>query len=289
MNILILCAGYGTRLRPLTDQVPKPLIPLLGRPLIEHQIDGLRDVEYKTLCINAHHLCAQIEAWAAKGLVDRVFPETKILGTGGPLRRLWQEGLHDDALILNGDLVHDVDLPGFVRRAEQSGAEFAFLCVDRPEVNTLMIDPQNQVLGVKGLYGRESARRATYGGIAWYSAAALSKIQAAHSDVRMFWREQAAKGSYPAAIEAASNAFWCDVGTPAGLHRAAFGLHARMSMPDSPCRLPGVVLDRCICGRNLQIAAGAKLRNCLLLDQARLPVPETISSAVIGKDFVWTL
>jgi len=269
--------------------MPKPLIPLLGRPLIEHQLDSLAGLEYEMLCINAHHLSSQIEAWAAKGPVDRVFPEPEILGTGGPLWRLRQEGLRDDTLVLNGDLVHDVDLPLFVQNAKQSGAEFALLCLDRPEVNTLFLGSKNEVLGVKDLYGVNGGQRATYGGIAWYGAAALAKIGEIHRDVRMFWREQAEGGVYPAAIMAPPNTFWRDVGTPAGLHGAAFELQKRKGPVEAACRLPGVTLDHCICGRDLDIAPGAQLRDCLLLDAARLTTPQSISNAVIGKDFVWAL
>lgn len=87
MKAMILAAGFGTRLLPLTRTVPKPLIDLAGRPLISHQIDWLKAAGITELVINLHHLGAQIEAHLGDGTEFGVHieysREPELLDTGG--------------------------------------------------------------------------------------------------------------------------------------------------------------------------------------------------------------
>ncbi len=83
---MVLAAGLGTRMRPLTDRVPKPLIRVAGRPLIDHVLDRLADARVETAVVNVHHFADQIE----RHLKDRRRPRIVIsdegealLGTGG--------------------------------------------------------------------------------------------------------------------------------------------------------------------------------------------------------------
>src|SRR4051812_24828004 len=86
---MVLCAGFGTRLRPLTDRVPKPLVPLCGVPLLRYNLALLKNAGVTEVVINTHHLGAKMEKGAQKiaaelslGLaVSR--EEKHILGTGG--------------------------------------------------------------------------------------------------------------------------------------------------------------------------------------------------------------
>ena len=86
----ILAAGLGARLRPLTEEVPKPLVPVCGVPLLAYSLalaarHGLREV-----VVNAHWLADQIEAWAGdrEGCRVAVATERELLGTGGGLAQL---------------------------------------------------------------------------------------------------------------------------------------------------------------------------------------------------------
>ena len=89
---MVLCAGFGTRLRPLTDKVPKPLMPLCGVPLLRYNFALLKNAGVTEIVINTHHLASAMERGAAAiaselGLVLNVSREEKhILGTGGGVR-----------------------------------------------------------------------------------------------------------------------------------------------------------------------------------------------------------
>lgn len=83
---MILCAGYGTRLRPLTDLVPKPLLPVGGRALLDLAVAGLDRAGVGPIVVNTHHLGGQVAAHLAArpdALRFTLSPEAEILGTGG--------------------------------------------------------------------------------------------------------------------------------------------------------------------------------------------------------------
>jgi len=108
---VILAAGLGLRMRPITELVPKPALPYLNRPVIHWTLDGLRACGVERVFINLHHLPQSVKAAAesgAHGLDLRFSFEPSILGTAGvfgPLRGLLQGNAF---LVVNGDIVHEV-------------------------------------------------------------------------------------------------------------------------------------------------------------------------------------
>jgi NDP-sugar pyrophosphorylase family protein len=109
VKALVLAAGFGTRLRPITSRLPKPLVPLCNKPLIRWAIDSLLEADIDDLIVNLHHLPEQLESWLRGAYPDlsiRFSFEQEILGTGGAVRRvrplLAQD---DDFYIVNADTV----------------------------------------------------------------------------------------------------------------------------------------------------------------------------------------
>ena len=86
---MVLAAGYGTRLKPLTDYTPKPLVPVAGRPMIEYALDQLRDYGVDEIVINVSHLKAQLVDYfaAEKKLRVTISEEAEPLETGGGLKK----------------------------------------------------------------------------------------------------------------------------------------------------------------------------------------------------------
>jgi mannose-1-phosphate guanylyltransferase len=103
---MILAAGLGTRLRPLTDLVPKPLVPIGDRPAIGHLVEALAAAGFSRVVANAHHLAAAIEAIPAADPRLEVSVEAELLGTAGGVRLARARGLltGERALVVNGDL-----------------------------------------------------------------------------------------------------------------------------------------------------------------------------------------
>ncbi len=111
MKAMILAAGRGERLRPLTDTIPKPMLSIHGRPLLEHQIGWLRHAGITELVINLHHLGEQIEVYFGDGsrfgVRIRYSRERQLLDTGGGIVNALP--LLGDApfVLLNGDIFTD--------------------------------------------------------------------------------------------------------------------------------------------------------------------------------------
>ena len=137
MRAMILAAGLGTRMRPLTDRLPKALVPVAGLPLIEYalrfvQFHGIEDV-----VVNLHHLGDRIRDTlgdgSTYGLRIRYSPEDPILDTGGAIKQA--QPLLDGApfLVLNADTILDFDLTDFLAAHRRAGALATLLLRPNPD------------------------------------------------------------------------------------------------------------------------------------------------------------
>jgi mannose-1-phosphate guanylyltransferase len=119
VKALVLAAGRGERLRPLTDLTPKPMLDLGGRPLIHYALAMLQRAGITEIAINVHHLASQIEQGlgdgSALGIHITYAPEPVLLGTGGPLNGL-RDFLSDDTFVIaNSDTILDLDLSAMLK------------------------------------------------------------------------------------------------------------------------------------------------------------------------------
>jgi len=131
MKAMILTAGKGTRLLPLTRKLPKPLFPVGDRPLLLYLFDLLKEYGIKEVVLNLHHLGGRIEKEIGDGrnfgIRVTYSPEEKLLGTGGGLKRassIWGE---EDILVINGDNLLELNLEKLIQfhRATQAVATMA--------------------------------------------------------------------------------------------------------------------------------------------------------------------
>jgi N-acetyl-alpha-D-muramate 1-phosphate uridylyltransferase len=105
-HAMVLAAGFGTRMRPITNSVPKPLVKVAGKSLIDYGFDRLREARVKTAVVNGHYLADQIEAWCATVAVPRtIFSDERdaILDTGGGIARALPQLGRDPFFVLNAD------------------------------------------------------------------------------------------------------------------------------------------------------------------------------------------
>lgn len=117
----ILGAGLGTRLRPLTNGLPKPLVPLFHRPLAEWAMEACRRVGVKRFAINTHHLPEAWDGMAATHPEVSFFHESVLLETGGGLKNIeaWVDA--GPLLVHNGDIFSSMPLERLVEAHEASG------------------------------------------------------------------------------------------------------------------------------------------------------------------------
>ena len=119
MKAMVLAAGLGTRLRPLTFELPKPMVPVLDRPVMAHIVDLLDRHGCEQVIANLHYFPDTIRDYFGDRLVYREEPE--LLGTAGGVRNC-ADFLDDGTfLIISGDALTDIDLTAFVARHKQAG------------------------------------------------------------------------------------------------------------------------------------------------------------------------
>jgi mannose-1-phosphate guanylyltransferase len=130
MKAMVLAAGLGTRLRPLTYELPKPMVPVLDRPVMAHIVDLLDRYRYDDVVANLHYFPDTIREYFGDRIVYREEPE--LLGTAGGVRNC-ADFLDDGTfLIISGDALTDIDLDAFVARHKAAGG-IGTLAVKRVE------------------------------------------------------------------------------------------------------------------------------------------------------------
>lgn len=125
MKAVILAGGEGTRLRPLTIKVPKPVVPVVDRPFLRHQLDLLDTVGVRELVFSVAYQPERVRAvfgdGSAFGRLIHYAVEESPLGTGGAVKNA-ERHLDSTTIVLNGDVLADVDLAAVVRGHRSSGA-----------------------------------------------------------------------------------------------------------------------------------------------------------------------
>jgi NDP-sugar pyrophosphorylase family protein len=142
MRAMILAAGLGTRLRPLTDTVPKPLIEVAGRPMIAFSLQLLRDAGIEEVVINLHHLGQRIREELGDGSDYGVrihySVEDPILDTGGGIAAARRHLQDDSFVLLNSDVYIEIDLRDMIDFHRARGALVTMLV--RPDPDALRKD-----------------------------------------------------------------------------------------------------------------------------------------------------
>ena len=155
MRAMILAAGLGTRLLPLTNSRPKALVSLRGVTLLEFWIDRLSRGGCDEVFLNAFHFKDRIAgAVSARQwpIPVRVLNEPVLLGTGGGIRAAVEHFGDEPVAVINVDIVGNVDLTSLYERHRLSGAEVSLLLHDWPEFNNVAVNGDGRVLG----FGRDA-------------------------------------------------------------------------------------------------------------------------------------
>lgn len=152
---LVLAAGLGTRLRPITDERPKPLMPFFGPTLLDLALWRCREGGVRQLAVNTHHLVRKIDAslTVQKKWFDELVLsyEPEILGTGGAVIPLKPWLKEDHLLIYNADIVSDIDLRALIALHLKSGDEATMVLLPHnPTRKTPVWSKGNHIIQIGG-------------------------------------------------------------------------------------------------------------------------------------------
>ena len=210
---VVLAAGLGTRLRPLTCAVPKPLLPVWGEPMLARIVALLRGWGVDDIVVNCHYLHEQVEAWCAANGCRAAF-EPEILGTGGVLNPL-RDWIGDEPFYLvNGDIVLEgIDRNPFSRKPKGAVPLVGrCLATDAEGPRTIEADPDGYVTcwkspdpGFPGTY--------TYCGVALLQPEILRYVEpSGFSTIVQAYERAMADGKFVQAI-CPDDLLWADAGT----------------------------------------------------------------------------
>ena len=156
MKAVILAAGKGSRLKPLTDSLPKVMVPVCGKPVLEHHIENLARAGITEIFVNLHHLPDVITKHFGDGSrwgVHIAYSyEPDILGTAGAVSKLKCHLSADPFLVVYGDNFLEIDLPSFIRAADANSGVGTVAVFEKADVSgsgILELSGDNRVLRFK--------------------------------------------------------------------------------------------------------------------------------------------
>ncbi len=227
MKALVLAAGLGTRLRPQTDRVPKPLFPVGGRPMLHRILSQLEAAGCEAAAVNTHHLADAVKqsvACFAGKMPVIVRHEPHLLGTGGAIRNLADFWDRRPFMVINADIVCDADLAAVYRFHAGHHDPVTLVVVDYPDINSLRMDAAGCIVALRDQESGplpDSLQRRTFTGIQVLDPLVLQFLPPGRfaDSIEAFEKMQAA--GHRLQTYEIHRADWIDAGTPQRYCRAA--------------------------------------------------------------------
>ncbi len=294
-TVFLLSAGFGTRLRPLTNHRPKPLLPLMGRPILDYALAHLKQAGHTSFLVNAHHLWEHVAEWATKHNIEIQVELPEILGTGGGLK-IAQDKLAEKFVIWNGDIISDIDPKALLDSCPDDGAGMA-LCYKEVlgKTTKLIANEANQILRIGSVVATDDAPELSKTTSGWHFSGihALSRssldlvpdgfqciIRTAYIDLV---RKKRVSSIHHSGV-------WIDTGTPPEYLKANLdALNGKFSLSIDPWKdaqnkfkdswvhnsaaVQGSIKSSII-GENVHIPKEAKLDSCVVWDNATISAGE---------------
>lgn len=283
---MVLCAGLGTRLRPLTDELPKPLMPVGDRSALAHILVSLREAGLHRAVVNAHHLASAFSPHDLVEGVDVAFShEPEILGTAGGIAQAAPLLGDGDVLVWNGDIhAPDLDVRALLGAHRALGSPMTFAVAPRPRgEGTVGLDEGGHIVRLRGRRFGDETLGGDFLGISVLSAElrrGLPKRGCLVGDLALPSLERG--GSISSfAFEGA----WRDIGHPAALLEANLDWLKQKERCSHRARSAhvesGVVLDEAIVSEGASVTGQGRLHRVLVLPGAKVEAP--LSSAIVGR------
>jgi mannose-1-phosphate guanylyltransferase len=318
MQALILAGGEGTRLRPLTSTIPKPVVPLVDRPFINYMLEWLRGHGVDEAILSCGFMADGVRSvlgdGAELGMSLRYVEEPEPLGTGGALK-FAEDMLGERFFMLNGDVLTDIDLTAQLRQHEQTGARvtLGLIPVEDPSAYGLVrrTDETEVTEFVEKPRPDEIDTDLVNAGAYIIEREVLATMPAAGTRIsieRDVFPRLVGQGLYGYA----ASGYWLDIGTPQRYTQATFDIlegDVRTEIGTRLAQAGGVLCDgsvdgmihgpavigagatvaagatvggRIVLGRDVSVAAGAHIDSSVVLDGCRVGAGARISGAILS-------
>ncbi len=289
MQGMILAAGLGSRLHPLTLFRAKPAIPFLNRPLICHAMDLLRRLPLSELIVNLHHLPDSVIA-ALGETTPRVHysPEDSLLGTAGAVGRV-RARLNDDPFVVcNGKIYFEEDLHNVVSFHRDRGAIATLVLVPysgEQGFRPVRVNRNGWVVGFGQVSDPEDDLGSyTFTGVQVLSQGALDFIPEGRSDLVDDLYLGLIREGYPV-LGFVSKARWCECSTPERYLRKSLEVLGSRGLD----YMTGSVLSedayhQSVIGQRVEVSPGSRLEECVVWDDVRIGPDCSLSNTIVVSD-----
>lgn len=303
VEAVLLAAGEGRRLKPITDHYPKPLLPIVSAPLLEHILLSLKEQGIGKVCINVCHLKERIIGYLEEndpGVEIALSEEEQVLGTGGGIGRMrgYIEGV--DFIVHNGDIVTNIQFAPALAFHRSKKAMATLIVEEREGTRDVMLGRGGCIEDIGGRLGRHGA---VFGftGIAVLNRRVFDYLpSAAFADLVDTYAEMLRQGEALFGFKSRDH-YWLDIGTKERYllvhkHILVDGIRPFKGIPrtETPvylgeksrvgakARLSGFVSIGADCSIQNRIG----LENCVLFDGTQLRDEATYHGKVIAPEFV---
>lgn len=297
VKVFILAAGLGERLRPITDHIPKPLLPILSRPLVELILERVSSLPVTQIGINIHYKAEMIESWLRSSpYAEKItfFPENPVLGTGGALKNAATFLKGSVFLVHNSDIVSDIDLSLLVQKHCASGDMVTLATHEHPEFSSLWIGDDGYLLTVGAQPAEENfrIRSVAFTGIAVYDPSFLDILPDGNSGVVDSWLTALSAGFRIGTFDCTGH-YWSDIGTPDAYARTVFDVLRKDGEtvyihPDVDCRM-AEIMGCSVIEENCYIEALTQIRNSILLPGTRITKAIYLENVIAGPGYLVNL
>jgi mannose-1-phosphate guanylyltransferase len=285
-SAMVLCAGLGTRLGPLSAELPKPLMPVGDGPVVDQVLPCLRRAGIERIVVNAHHLADRVESWARASASDvTVVREPRVLGTAGGVANARAELGEGEVVVWNGDiLAPEIDIALLLSELRGSGRAAVWAVAPRPSgAGTVGVDRAGRIVRLRGQRFGVEETGGDFIGIQAVGTELRDVLPASGCMVADVALPLLARGGEIGAYVHAGA--WEDIGDPAALLLANTRWLERRGQssyvaPDAHVA-EGVELSRSLVGAGAAVLGPGTLERCVVFPGARATAP--LTGAIVGQ------
>jgi mannose-1-phosphate guanylyltransferase len=293
MKAVVLAAGFGLRMRPLTLLRAKPVLPVLNRPLLVRTLRALARAGVRDVTVNLHHLPETVVAALGDGrglgLRVRYSREPEILGTGGGPRALRDWLGREPFLLVNGDVLFDFDLRRLVAVHHASGARATLALRPDPAraYSPVVTDRRGRILAIANRPAPAAGTTSLFASVHVMDPALLDRLPDGVSDnVRDLYIPLLAEGALLRGVRL--RGAWYDLGRPSLYRDAQLRmLPGGRSLVDAGAKVSrGAWLRRSVVGAGARVLAGARVERSVLWERAVVESGACVAGSVLAEGAV---
>ena len=296
---MILAAGSGTRVLPLTHLRPKPLFPVYTVPLLGIIINQLRETGIKDIVINTHHLSPKVDSYIQENTPSEatitLSHEPELLGTGGAIKKV--EKFWDDQpfMVMNGDIIHTIDLNAAYQHHMRSENAATLILHHNPRYNQVEIDQEGTIVGIRKKRVKETSfpiRQLAFTGVHVISPRFLREIPPnCYVDIISIYLKLISRGMKVGGYQVEDH-YWRDIGTLEDYHRIHQDIYQKKVKFDNPFPETASsfigknsVFEGYVCiGNNTTVGKNCKIKDSILWDGVEIQDNLTIEGCIFGDD-----